>query len=129
MLSLGSGNSCVYRWGFCTSVCVLGRGGGTKGWHPTHKSVSTQVMAGAYDQIFTSFLYYCSSQAHTHRHTPQPTPFLWILKKGGDGSGKGFRRGLFQLYLRGLERELLLPTRAQVSPLSLRKVLARRGAL
>lgn len=52
MLSLGSGNSCVYRWGFYISVCVLG-GGGMKGWHPTHNNVSAQVKAGAYDQIFT----------------------------------------------------------------------------
>ena len=56
MLSLGSGNSCVYRWGFYTCVCVCAEvGGGMKGWHPTHKNVSAQVKAGAYDQIFTSF--------------------------------------------------------------------------
>lgn len=35
------------------SVCWCG--GGMNGWHPTHRNVSTQVMAGAYDQILTPF--------------------------------------------------------------------------
>lgn len=62
MLSLGSGNSCVYRLGFfiecvCVCLCVLGWGSYERGWHPTHKNVSAQVMAGAYDQIFSSFYF------------------------------------------------------------------------
>ena len=68
MLSLGSGNSCVYRLGLlirvcarvcvCVCVCVLGWGSYERGWHPTHKNVSAQVMAGAYDQIFSSFFFF-----------------------------------------------------------------------
>lgn len=38
-------------------VCARVLGEDMKGWHLTHKNVSTQVMAGAYDQIWTSFLY------------------------------------------------------------------------
>lgn len=74
-------------------VCVCWGGGGMRGWHPTHKNVSTQVMAGAYDQIFTSFLHYCSAEAHTHRHTTPANTFPLDPEKSGDGSGKGFRRG------------------------------------
>ncbi len=69
-------------------------GGGMKGWHPTHKNVSTQVMAGAYDQIFALFFNYCSSQAYTHRHTTRPTPSLWILKRVEMAVGRGFVEGI-----------------------------------
>lgn len=45
----------------CTSggficVCACWGGEGMKGWHLTHKNVSAQVMAGAYDQVFIFIL-------------------------------------------------------------------------
>ena len=48
------------------------------------------------------FSYYCSSQAHTHiqTHTPANT-LLWILEKGGDGSGKGIVSTLFKRVRKG----------------------------
>lgn len=82
-------------WKFlCVPVGVLYEsvcwgGGNMKGWHPTHMNVTTQVMVGAYDQIFMSFLYYCSCQTHTPANT-----FLWMLKRVGMAERLGFVEGI-----------------------------------